>query len=134
MFSIKPVSWSELVSPLSKDKILILLEVVHPSICETLECSLAISNCLNMRIDCLPNEYEAFVAAGFMSIERTISDANRSWAETTVDFFRQQKLCRAVKAYLFINQQLISHSRDGHTSVFDLLSDIRLSPAVPATD
>ena len=133
MLRIKPVSFDDLVSPLSRGKIFILLEVLDPLRCETLDCALAISSYLNIKIDKLPNDYEAFVSYGFMTIERNISEPNRIWSEAALDFFRQRKVREAVKACLFIDEELIGHSQDGHTSVFDILSDIQppLMTAMP---
>lgn len=125
MLRIKPVSFDDLVSPLSRKKILILLEVLDPLRCENLDCALAISAYLNIQIDKLPNDYEAFVSSGFMTIEHNISETSRTWSEAALDFFRQRKVRDAVKAYLFINEEFIGHSQDGHTSVFDILSDIQ---------
>jgi len=127
MFRIKPVSFDDLVSPLSQDKLLILLEVLNPSLCESFENSLLIASCLNIEIDQLPNDYETFLSLGFMLLERNISDFNRTWAESILDFFRQKNLCRAVKASLFINSSLIAHSQDGHTSMADILKELHPS-------
>lgn len=133
MLRIKPVSLYDLVSPLSQEKILILLEVVDPLRCENIDCALAIAGYLNMKIDKLPNEYETFVNAGFMTIERNLSEINRIWSEAALDFFRQKKVRDAVKAYLFINEDFIGHSQDGHTSVLDILSDIQAPLVAAAT-
>jgi len=125
MFTIKPVSFDDLVSPLSQDKLLILLEVLNPSQCESLEKSLSIATYLNIKIDQLPNEYENFLSLGFILIERNITESSRIWAEAVLDFFRQKSLLEAVKASLFIDTVFIAHSQDGHTSMMDILKDIR---------
>lgn len=129
---IKPVSFNDLVSPLSQEKIFILLEVLDPLRCENLDCALAIADYLNIRIDDLPNDYETFISSGFMTIERNLSEINRTWSETMLDFFRQRKFRDAVKAYLFIDEKLIGHSQDGHSSVVDILTEIQQPLAAAA--
>lgn len=122
---IKPVSFNDLVSPLSQKKIFMLLEVSDPVRCESLNCALAIADYLNIRIDELPNDFEAFVSSGFMTLECNLSEINRAWSEATLDFFRQRKFRDALKAYLFIDEEFIGHSQDGHSSTLDILSEIQ---------
>jgi hypothetical protein len=124
MSGFKPISFDDLLSPLSRDKVFILLEVLDPVICEQFEHSVSIAKYLDIRLDTIPNEYEAFLKSGFGVIEKSLTNGNRDWAANTLDFFRQKNLRDAVKAYLFIDQSFIGHSRDGSTAILDVLREI----------
>lgn len=124
MRKIRPVSFIDFVLPLSQEKTLLLLELLDPLVGESLDFTFAVSSFLGIKTDHLPNDYEVFIRSGYLIAEQELSETTILWAETALDFFRQKKLRNAVKAYVFINNEFIGHSHDGHTSTGDLLEEL----------
>lgn len=124
MSRLKPLTFEGLLAPLSKGKILLLLEVLDPLAGDHFDCSMQIAQHLNISLDKIPNCYEDFMKSGYLLVENVVNDDNKKWGIASLDFFRQNKIKRAVKAYLYINSAFIGHSCDGHSATLDILHDL----------
>ena len=113
MLHLKVTPFDELVTPLSKGKVFVLFELTDPALCDEMDCSLAVAQGLRLQLNAIPNILEEFLKHGYMVAESECSEENRRAAFELVDYFRQEKVRHAVRAYLFINLQFIGHSWDG---------------------
>jgi len=119
-------SFDELATPLSRNKILLLIEIADPNRAEQIDLYSLILGGLG--IDGTPgNVAEDFLDLGYLVAETEISERNRNICLGVVDSFRQSRIQDIAKAYLFIDEQLVEHSRDGLPSMFDLVAQLPAS-------
>lgn len=118
----KGVSVDVLLAPLSRHKVVVLLEVLDPVLVEQHDFFYLIGKGLGatsaMRVD-----WEAFCASGYLVAGVPLSRGNAVQAGQLIDFFRQAKLKQVVRASWYYDGQFIEHSGEG-LSTYDLLTTI----------
>lgn len=123
-------TFDELATPLSRNKVFLLVEVTDPVLADSIEHFHSILHGLGISED-FRERMEDYWGRGYLVAEAAITDQAREQALCIVDYFRQRKLRGIIKVFLFVNEQLIEHSHDGLPSSYDLL--VSLSPGCYAT-
>ncbi len=123
-------TFDELATPLSRNKVFLLVEVTDPVLADSIEHFHTILNGLGIS-EGFRERTEDYWDRGYLVAETEITDQAREQALSIVDYFRQRKLRDIIKVFLFVNEQLIEHSHDGLPSTYDLLGS--LSPGCYAT-
>lgn len=116
-------SFDELATPLSRNKIFLLVEIADPDRAEQIDLYPLMVDGLGMD-GAVDEIIEKARDHSYLVAETEISDTNEQAGLAVIDFFRQSKIRDVVKAYLFINEQLIENSHDGLPSMFDLLAQL----------
>lgn len=102
--TVQAVSLDKMILPLSKDKILILIESQNPKLCDQMETSFALLNGIGYE---LADLFDEFLTNRYLTVEAAISPENERAATELVNYLNTDKLSQAVKAYLFVNEALI---------------------------
>lgn len=118
------VSFEELAAPWSKGNVLILVEMLDFQLCDQMDNALKIMKGLELKSDGQNRLFDQFLQQGYLIIRDELSQENKSHATQILDYFRQKELQAAAKAYLFIDQELVQHSKDSVVSSWDLLKDL----------
>lgn len=116
-------SFDELATPLSRNKIVLLVEIADPDRAEQLDLLPLMAGGLGLA-GAVDDMLEKTHDHNYLLAEAEISDKNKQASLAVIDYFRQSKIRDVVKAYLFIDEQLIENSRDGLPSMFDLLAQL----------
>jgi hypothetical protein len=122
VFHYKVTGFDEIVGPMSRGKVLVLLRVSDPARCDQIDCYQALLKGIGVAEGTLL--LESFLERGFLAAETTISEDSTHLANQVVDYFRGKKLQEAVQAYLFIDGNLVEHSGDGKPSVQEVLAEL----------
>jgi hypothetical protein len=126
MLTYSAKSFDELATPLSRNKILLLIEITDPIRAEQIDLYSLILGGLG--IDRAPgNVADNFLDRGYLTAETEISDRNKNICLGVIESFRQSRIQDIAKAYLFIDEQFVEHSRDGLPSMFDLVAQLPVS-------
>jgi hypothetical protein len=119
-------SFDELATPLSRNKIFLLIEITDPKQAEQIDLYSLILGGLG--IDGVPGcVADNFLERGYLTAETEISDRNKEICLGVIESFRQSRIQEIAMAYLFIDEQLVEHSRDGLPSMFDLVTQLSSS-------
>jgi hypothetical protein len=102
--TVQAVSLDKMISPLSKNKILILVESQNPGLCDQMETTFALLNGIGYE---LADLFDEFLANRYLTVEAAISPENERAATELVNYLNTAQLSQAVKAYLFVNEALI---------------------------
>ena len=117
-------SFDELATPLSRNKIFLLVDIADPDQANQLDLFPLMAEGLGVDDAAVDDIIERSPDQRYLVAESEISDKSRDAGLAVVDFFRQSRVREVAKAYLFINEQLVEHSQDGLPSAIDLLADL----------
>ncbi|MDR3562753.1 MAG: hypothetical protein P4N41_16170 [Negativicutes bacterium] len=115
-------SFAELATPLSRNKLFLLVEIFEPDQANQIDFYPLFLR--GLRMDGASSDVMDSLNRGFLVAEAEISDQNREIGLSVVDFFRQAKIRDIAKVYLFANEQLVEHSHDGLPSIYDLVAEL----------
>ena len=123
MLKYSPKSFAELTTPLSRNKIFLLVEITDPGRVDQFDYYHLVMDGLGLDSD-PSSAIESALDRDYLVAETDITEHDKSRALAVVDFFRQVRLRDIVKVYLFIDEQLVEHSRDGLPSTYDLMTEL----------
>lgn len=112
----------QILAPLSKNQIMVVLEALDPDLCDEMGCSLKIMNGLGMNME--EETIDQFTTNKYLIARADINPEIINTAEEIVDYFRQTGLRNAVRALFFLDEMLIETSGDHHPSMLDLLQTL----------
>lgn len=115
-------TFAELATPLSRKKLLLLVEVTEPGLANQIDFYPAVLR--GLRLDNSSGDVLDSLSRGYLVAETEISPNNRDMGLEVIDYFRQARLRSIIKVYLFADGQLVEYSHDGRTSVHDLVAGL----------
>lgn len=126
MLESQAVSLDELVAPLSKGRVFLLVEVLDAQTCDQMDVALAIIKGMNLKSDSMSDVFDGLLSNGYLTAKSNISEEMIVQGSHIIDYFRQKKLRTSAKAYLFIDGQCIENSGDSLASSYDVLDELRI--------
>lgn len=126
MLQSQAVTVEDLVAPLSRDSVFVLIEVLNAQICDQMDVSLEIIKGINLNSDSNGKIFDQFIEGGFLTCKSVISEENLARAGHLIDWFRQKKLRPAVRAYLFLDGRCMEHSGDSLASSYDVMNELKI--------
>lgn len=123
MLTYSAKSFDELATPLSRNKIFLLIDVAKPERAEQIDLYPIMLQGLGISVDDT-GIIEGTSERKYLVAETDVTDQNRELGLAVVDFFRQHSIKEVAKAYLFIDEQLLECSGDGLPSTYDLVTQL----------
>lgn len=126
MLESQAVPLDELVAPLSKGSVFLLVEVLDAQTCDQMDVALAIIKGMNLKSDSTGDIFDGLLKYGYLTAKSELSEEMKVQASQIVDYFRQKKIRTSAKAYLFLDGQCVENSGDNLASSYDVLEELRI--------
>jgi hypothetical protein len=123
-------SFEELIAPLSKGKVLVLVECLNAEACEQPVIMRDLSQVLSLDVGSEYDEWDDFMDYGFVLIEDENTTETEAEASLLIDYLRNDKFREAVQGDLFIDGEFIDSSWDGEPQVWK--ASLETPPPVPS--
>lgn len=117
------ISFEDLVAPLSKGKVLLLIECLSIDGCEQPDIMNDLSELLNLQFGPGFDEWDDFLGFGFFVLEGEIKPEHESEATLIIDYLRHEKFRDVIQADLFVDGVLQDSSWNGEPELWDIAPD-----------
>ncbi|MGI6092141.1 MAG: hypothetical protein ACOYD5_03960 [Negativicutes bacterium] len=126
MLESQAVSLEELVAPLSKGSVFLLVEVLDAETCDQMDVALTIIKGIDIKSDSTSDVFDGLLSHGYLTAKSNLSEEMIIKGSQIIDFFRQKKLRTSAKAYLFIDGKCVENSGDSLASSYDMLEELQI--------
>ena len=117
------VSFEELIAPLSRGKVLVLVECLSIEGCEQPQIMKELSELLGLGFGCGFDDWDDFLDYGFLVIEGELKPENEKEASLLIDYLRKEKFRELIQADLFIDGELQDSSWNGEPELWDIVAE-----------
>ena len=117
------VSFEELIAPLSRGKVLVLVECLNIEGCEEPDIMQELSELLDLGFASGFDDWEDFLDYGFLVIEGELQDENKAEANLLIDYLRNDKFRDVVQADLFVDGVLQDSSWNGEPTLWNISTE-----------
>jgi hypothetical protein len=114
------VSFEDLIAPLSKGKVLLLIECLNVEECEQPELMTDLSELLDLGFGPGFDDWDDFLGFGFLVMEGEIKPENETEAALVLDYLRNEKFRDVIQADLFVDGALQDSSWNGEPELWDM--------------
>ena len=115
------VSFEDLIAPLSKGKVMLLIECLSIEDCEQPDIMADLAELLDLGFGPGFDDWEDFLSFGFLVVEDEIKPENETEATLVIDYLRNEKFRDIIQADLFIDGVLQDSSWNGEPELWDIV-------------
>lgn len=114
------LSFEDLIAPMSKGKVLLLIECLSIEECEEPDIMTDLSELLDLGFGPGFDDWDDFLNFGFLLMEGVIQSEDEAEATLIIDYLRNEKFRDIIQADLFVDGVLKDSSWSGEPELWDI--------------